>query len=69
MIEKLGNEEQKLIINNTAEKLRLSNAIIEKSYWVCFVLDYLFSKFKYKDYIYFKGGTSLSKCIILSIVF
>lgn len=56
-----SNEEQKLIINNTAEKLRLSNAIIEKDYWVCFVLDYLFSKFKYKDYIYFKGGTSLSK--------
>ena len=34
-----SNEEQKLIINNTAEKLRLSNAIIEKDYWVCFVLD------------------------------
>lgn len=27
-----SNEEQKLIINNTAEKLRLSNAIIEKDW-------------------------------------
>lgn len=58
---KWTKEEQQLIINNTADKLKLSNAIIEKDYWVCFVLDYLFSKFKYKDYICFKGGTSLSK--------
>ena len=39
----------------------MSEAIIEKDYWVCMILKYLFEDFKYKDYIFFKGGTSLSK--------
>jgi len=37
-------------------------AIIEKDYWVCLVLDYLFSRSKYRKHIAFKGGTCLSKC-------
>lgn len=36
---KWNNDERKLIINNTAEKLKLSSAIVEKDFWVCFVLD------------------------------
>jgi predicted nucleotidyltransferase component of viral defense system len=40
----------------------VNEAIIEKDYWVCFVLNYLFSKCKWKEAFAFKGGTSLSKC-------
>lgn len=58
---KLNLEDQKLIIINTANKKRILSSIVEKDFWVCFVLDYLFSIFRFKDYICFKGGTSLSK--------
>ena len=50
------------IIRNAAQKSGVNEAIIEKDYWVCFVLNYLFSKSKWKDALTFKGGTSLSKC-------
>lgn len=57
----LPNEELELIIQNTADKMNIAAAIVEKDLWVCVILKYLFSDFKYKDYIVFKGGTSLSK--------
>lgn len=57
----LTEEELELVINNTADKLKLSKGIVEKDFWVCVILKYLFSSFKYKDSIVFKGGTSLSK--------
>ena len=50
------------IIRNAAQKSGVNEAIIEKDYWVCFVLNYLFSKSKWKYALTFKGGTSLSKC-------
>lgn len=49
------------IIKNTAEKMNVQETIIEKDYWVCFVLNYLFHKCKWKNAFTFKGGTSLSK--------
>lgn len=39
----------------------LSEAIVEKDLWVCYLLDYLFNRSEFKDSIIFKGGTSLSK--------
>ncbi len=36
-------------------------AIVEKDFWVCWTLDYLFGGSAYKDSFAFKGGTSLSK--------
>ena len=57
----ISEEELALVIQNTSEKLNLSTAIIEKDFWVCVVLRYLFSEFKYNNHIVFKGGTSLSK--------
>lgn len=35
--------------------------VIEKDFWVCFMLDHLFHECEYKDAFVFKGGTSLSK--------
>ena len=57
----LTNKELEIILENTAVKLNLPKAIIEKDMWVCLTLKYLFDKFVYKDSIVFKGGTSLSK--------
>lgn len=52
--------EQRLFITEAAAKRGISSVIIEKDFWVCFVLDKLFQS-PYGDYMTFKGGTSLSK--------
>ena len=57
----LTEEELELVINNTADKLKLSKGIVEKDFWVCVILKYLFSNFIFKDSIVVIGGTSLSK--------
>lgn len=59
-IENIGD--LRVLILNTAAKMGISEAVIEKDYWVSYVLDYLFSQNKWKDVFTFKGGTSLSKC-------
>lgn len=46
---------------NTAAKMKISEAVIEKDFWVCYMLDYLFHRCAWKDHLAFKGGTSLSK--------
>lgn len=56
---------RKRLMINTSRKLHMSPAIIEKDFWVCFMLDYLFTSFKFSDFICFKGGTSLSKVYIV----
>ena len=43
----------------------LDDAIVEKDFWVCFTLDYLFHRCPWKETITFKGGTSLSKAFNL----
>lgn len=60
-VAKVQEKERKALFQNTAAKMGLTNAIIEKDYWVCFMLDYLFHRCEWKEHIAFKGGTSLSK--------
>ena len=57
----IKENDRKALFQNTAPKMGLTNAIIEKDFWVCFMLDYLFHRCEWKDNIAFKGGTSLSK--------
>jgi hypothetical protein len=45
----------------TSQRMRVHEAIIEKDFWVCWVLDALFSHERWKEQLVFKGGTSLSK--------
>ncbi len=40
----------------------MNEAIVEKDFWVCLTLDYLFHRNQWKSAFTFKGGTSLSKC-------
>lgn len=60
-IAKLSNRELEELFRNTAKKVKMSPAIIEKDFWVCYMLDYLFHRCKWSDSFAFKGGTSLSK--------
>ncbi|MEF9921003.1 MAG: nucleotidyl transferase AbiEii/AbiGii toxin family protein [Erysipelotrichaceae bacterium] len=57
----LSKADQNVLVVNTAKRMNMPEAIVEKDFWVCFILDYLFTTFKYRDFICFKGGTSLSK--------
>ena len=45
----------------TAQAMRVHEAIVEKDFWVCWILDYMFQDSPWKDRMAFKGGTSLSK--------
>jgi len=47
-------------ISEAAQKLDLPEHVLEKDYWVTMLLKKT-SEFIYRDYVVFKGGTSLSK--------
>jgi len=49
------------LFTETADRRALSEAIIEKDFWVCWVLKQLFSIEALSGRLLFKGGTSLSK--------
>ena len=58
---KLSAVERAEIIRNAAQAKSMAPAIVEKDFWVCWTLDYLFTHSQHKDSFSFKGGTSLSK--------
>ena len=60
-IAKLSAGERQELFKNTAAKQGMNAAIIEKDFWVCLLLDYLFHECKWKEGFAFKGGTSLSR--------
>lgn len=37
-------KDRKTLFSNVADKMGLNTAIIEKDFWVCLILDYLFNK-------------------------
>lgn len=45
----------------TANRLGLPESLVEKDFWVCWLLGQLFSIEEFKGRLLFKGGTSLSK--------
>jgi hypothetical protein len=56
-----SGEDRRDLFRATAQAMQVQEAIIEKDFWVCWVLDYLFQISPWKDQLAFKGGTSLSK--------
>jgi hypothetical protein len=64
-IARLPSSDRHALFANTAEKTGLTIAIIEKDFWVCWMLGYLFHRCKWKKHFSFKGGTSLSKAFHL----
>lgn len=54
-------EDRYALFQYTANELKMSEAIVEKDFWVCFMLEVLFEHSPYKEHFAFKGGTSLSK--------
>jgi hypothetical protein len=60
-VARFPEDDRRDLFRAAAQKMRVHEAIIEKDFWVCLVLDYLFHECRWKDHLVFKGGTSLSK--------
>ena len=58
----LPEERRRLICTEISAKLNLSEAAVEKDFWVCWTLHKLFGLPEWGEHFTFKGGTSLSKC-------
>ena len=43
-------------------QLGVNQTVIEKDFWVCSILQFLFYESQFRNCFVFKGGTSLSKC-------
>lgn len=56
----LPAEERRLYIVEAAARRDFSPVILEKDFWVCWLLAVLFES-EFADSLVFKGGTSLSK--------
>lgn len=54
-------ERRALVFAQTAARLSASSVMIEKDFWVCWLLGLLFSEAELAPHLVFKGGTSLSK--------
>ncbi|KAF3362373.1 Uncharacterized protein PHSC3_001067 [Chlamydiales bacterium STE3] len=57
----LAQDERELFFRTAADIQNMPFEIIEKDFWVVWILGRLFSLEKVKSYLTFKGGTSLSK--------
>lgn len=57
----LPTAERAARIEEAAERLNLSAVIVEKDFWVCWILARAFSTPELAPHLVFKGGTSLSK--------
>ncbi len=56
----LSADERRLYIEQAAIQKNVSPVIMEKDFWVCWLLGILFDS-EFADSLVFKGGTSLSK--------
>ena len=54
-------EERRIFIDQAAARKSVSPSAIEKDFWVCWILQKLFTLESISDHLIFKGGTSLSK--------
>jgi len=54
-------EERRILIAEGAERLQLNAVIVEKDFWVCWMLSLLFGRNEWNEALVFKGGTALSK--------
>lgn len=61
-IAKLTNKERLSLFKETSVRKGMSPSVVEKDFWVCWVLMLLFEHPCLSQLLRFKGGTSLSKC-------
>ena len=60
-VARLSAEDRSDLFRNTANRMQMSDAVVEKDFWVCFTLDYLFHRSPWKDSIMGNRNTLLRK--------
>lgn len=60
-IARLDGKKRAELFRAVSQSMHVHEAIIEKDFWVCWILDYLFHDSPWQESLAFKGGTSLSK--------
>jgi len=60
-VAKLSAQDRSDLFAEAAEQMGIRPSIVEKDFWVCLVLQFLFGEHSLKKHMVFKGGTSLSK--------
>lgn len=60
-VARLSSDERRQLFAETAAQMRMTPAIVEKDFWVCWTLGRLFAHPELSRLLMFKGGTSLSK--------
>lgn len=60
-VARLPADDRRELFVRTAEQMKVQPAIVEKDFWVCWILDILFQSSQWRNKMVFKGGTSLSK--------
>jgi predicted nucleotidyltransferase component of viral defense system len=56
-----SSSDRRDLFRESASRLGMNPAIVEKDFWVCWILKLLFAEPALKNQMVFKGGTSLSK--------
>ena len=56
----LSNSNRRDLFNETAARMGLPATLIEKDFWVCWILKQLFTIKGFDGWFVFKGGTSLT---------
>lgn len=49
IFKKVARKELSIAIRNTASGMSVHESIVEKDYWVCFVLNYLFTQCRWQS--------------------
>ncbi|MBQ8996685.1 nucleotidyl transferase AbiEii/AbiGii toxin family protein [Candidatus Saccharibacteria bacterium] len=57
----LSKQDRQDLFRIAAQRLKIHEAVVEKDFWVCFMLYVIFQESTMRDKTIFKGGTSLSK--------
>ncbi len=60
-ITRLSPEERSQVFSETSARMGTTAVVIEKDFWVCWVLEKIFVAKNLRNKLLFKGGTSLSK--------
>ncbi|MBP6807833.1 MAG: nucleotidyl transferase AbiEii/AbiGii toxin family protein [Chromatiaceae bacterium] len=60
-IANLRANERRELFQETAARKGIHPAVVEKDFWVCWVLKHIFEDLGMRSHVIFKGGTSLSK--------
>lgn len=59
----LPPERRELAFTQTAARMAVSSVMVEKDFWVSWLLGLLIADPALAPHLVFKGGTSLSKCV------